>query len=349
MIDDSFDVNSELYFNEKLNLWLNNISANDVKQVLRDCFGIPLSDVHNECRIWQWDSYDVNFREYGRFDQKIDFGKVLCVILELKVSTEATVGQIDKYLSYIGAAGYKSGYVILMTRNELASQKLGYGELLKKNSNLLFVTWGQFESHLNSIANKLEAPKKHTENFLYLLSFLTDIQKRSERLIDQASPPPFEIQKWIGHLTLLPEPKRKGHFLAWNNREVFWEELIERLIKHTQYQSFSAFRFDFYEYLMRWAFHEKNIYLDIYEDKNYEYLYNYFIQYIYPEKGKLLSAQYSELYYRFLLIRKTEVLATSNHFVFYRLVGKKWYICIVQKNATTSNIKYVKLFNLKFV
>ncbi len=347
-METQIDVNSELYFNEKLNLRLNQLTVPDVKLVLHRCFEIPSQYMNGEAAICPWNKSDSLYSDFGRFDQKIDFGKDFCVIFELKVSTEATVGQIDKYLSYIAATGYKKGYVILMTRNELASQKLGYDELLKKNPNLLFVTWGQFESRLNSIADKIETPKKHTENFLSLISYLTDIQKRSERLIDQPSPPPIEIQKWINSLTQAPEPKKKGRFLVWNNREEFWDELIERLTRHTQVQSFSAFRFDFYEYLMRWAFHEKNIYLDIYEDKNYEYLYNYFIQYIYPEKGKLLSAQYSELYYRFLLIRKDEVFETSRHFVFFKKCGKLWYIYIVEKCISKSDVPYFRLSDLKF-
>jgi hypothetical protein len=345
-----FDVNSELYFNEKLNLWLNNLSSHDVIKVLKDCFSVPLPDINKESCIYQWDSYDSSFREYGRFDQKIDFGIEACVILELKIGTEATIGQLGKYLSYINAAGYKKGWVVLLSRNQSASEKLGYDMLLKKNPNLLFVTWNEFESKLLSLHKNalLISPKKHTENFLELLTFLTDIKKRSERLIDQQSPPHLNIKEFVKSLELAPEPKKKGTFLCWNNREDFWNELLTDITQLTHLKNFCAFRFDLYEFIIRWAFHKKKVYLDIYEDKNYEYYYAYFFSTIYPAKGDLPSADLSELYYRFLLIRETEILTTDKYSIFFQRKGKNWYVYVLGKDTNVGDIPYVKLHQLRF-
>jgi hypothetical protein len=113
--------------------------------------------------------------------------------------------------------------------------------------------------------------------------------------------------------------------------------------------SFCAFRFDFYDYLTRWAFHVKKIYLDIYEDKNYEYLYNYFIKNIYPFKNNLPSAQISELYYRFLLIRREkEVLSTGFHRIFFKKSGKDWYIYALANGYSAREIPYLHCYELKF-
>ncbi len=345
-----FDVNSELYFNEKLNLWLNTLSTEDMKKVLRDCFDLPLPDINKECRIYKWDSYDANFREYGRFDQKIDFGNEACVILELKIKTEATLGQLNKYLSYIKAAGYRSGWVVLLSRNERASEKLGYDELMRNNTNLLFTTWNSLESKLLGLHknNHLESPKKHTENFLELLTFLTDIKKRSERLIDQQSPPPLNVKEFVKSLEPAAEPKKKGAFLCWNNREDFWNELLTEITARTQLKNFCAFRFDLYEFIIRWAFHKKNIYLDIYEDKNYEYYYSYFFSTIYPAKANLPSADLSDLYYRYLLIRETELLTTDKYRLFFQRKGKNWYVYVLGKDTNVGEIPYVKLHQLRF-
>jgi hypothetical protein len=349
-MNEQFDVNSEKYFNEKLNLWLKNLSSHDVIKVLRDCFGIPLPGINEECRIYQWDSYDANLREYGRFDQKIDFSEEVCVILELKIGTEATIGQLDKYLSYIRAAGYKKGWVVLLSRNQSASEKLGYDVLLRKNPNLLFVTWNEFESKLLSLHNNalLISPKKHTENFLELLTFLTDIKKRSERLIDQQSPPPLNVKEFVKSLEPAAEPKKKGAFLCWNNREDFWNELLTDITARSQLKNFCAFRFDLYEFIIRWAFHKKKIYLDIYEDKNYDYYYSYFFSTIYPAKANLPSADLSDLYYRFLLIRETELLTTDKYRIFFQRKGKNWYVYVLEKNTNVGDIPYIKLHQFSF-
>lgn len=347
---EQFDVNSELYFNEKPNLWLNNLSTHDVKKVLKDCFGIPLPDINKECRIYQWDSYDSSFKEYGRFDQKIDFGIEACVILELKIGTEATIGQLDKYLSYVKAAGYKKGWVALLSRNQSASEKLGYDMLLRKNPNLFFVTWNEFESKLLLLYKNalLKSPKKHTENFLELLTFLTDIKKRSERLIDQQGPPHLNIKELVSSLLPAAEPKKKGTFLCWNNREDFWNELLTDITRFTQLKNFCAFRFDLYEFIIRWAFHKKKVYLDIYEDKNYEYYYSYFFSTIYPAKDDLPSADLSELYYRFLLIRETEILITDKYRIFFQRKGKNWYVYVLGRDSNVGDVPYIKLHQLRF-
>lgn len=348
--DDDIEVNSELYFNEKLNYWLNRLTSSDVKLILQQCFGLPISSIKVDPTICSWDQIDPSYGPSARFDQKIDFAKELCVIIELKICTEATVGQLKKYLTYLKEMGYKQGYVILLSRNELASEKLGYDLLKQDHSNLLFATWKQFESKLTELFKNelLESTKQSTEHFLYLLSFLTDIKKRSERLIIQPAPAPMNPAEYIESLESAPPSKKKGAFLVWQNRDQFWNDLLGYLTKHSGLSSFSAFRFDFYEYLVRWAFHEKHVYLDIYEDKNYEYIYNYFITNIYPHKGKLPSALISELYYRFLLLRKNEVLTTQYHRVFFRQVGKLWYIYVIEKDFKGSNIPYLRCHELNF-
>src|SRR5881296_3365651 len=106
LADPTFDVNSELYFNEKLNVWLNGLMTSDFRVVLEKCFEVPVHFPQSRPTVYGWDSSDPARPEFGRFDQRIDFGKQFCVILELKISTEAAVGQLQKYLDYIVAAGY---------------------------------------------------------------------------------------------------------------------------------------------------------------------------------------------------------------------------------------------------
>ncbi|MGH2566838.1 MAG: hypothetical protein ACRDGA_00740 [Bacteroidota bacterium] len=349
-INENIEVNSEIYFNEKLNYWLNRLTPSDVRLILKKCFQVNTDTVRTDPTICPWDQVDPSYGQSARFDQKIDFGKEFCVILELKVSTEASVGQLEKYLVYLTEMSFKQGYVVLLSRNELAGQKLGYDKLRREHSNLLFVTWNQFESELTQLfkAGLLQSPKQATEHFLYLLSFLTDIRKRSERLIIQPEPTPFDL---IGHMRgLVPAapPKKRGSFLVWQDREHFWNDLLSYLSTHSGFSSFTAFRFDFYEYLVRWAFHIKRVYLDIYEDKNYEYIYNYFITNIYPHKDKLPSALISELYYRFLLVREEEVLSVGSHRVFFRRVGKLWYIYIIDKSFKGTKIPYLRCNQLTF-
>jgi hypothetical protein len=352
MINESeiIEVNSELYFNEKLNHWLNKLTPNDIRLILKKCFQISTDSVGTSPTICPWDEVDPSYGKSARFDQKIDFAKELCVIFELKVSTEASVGQLEKYLVYLKEVGFKKGFVILLSRNELAARKLGYDQLQRDHSNLMFVTWNQFESQLAKIFKDglLQSPKLPTEHFLYLLSFLTDIRKRSERLIIQPVPSPLNSVAHIQSLKTAPPPKKKGAFLVWQDREQFWNELLDFACKHSGLSTFCAFRFDFYEYLVRWAFHVKRVYLDIYEDKNYEYIYNYFITNIYPHKDKLPSALISELYYRFLLVREDEVLLTRSHKVFFRRDGKLWYVYIIEKDFKGTNVPYLRCNELKF-
>jgi len=344
------EVNSEIYFNEKLNLWLNKLTANDIRLILKQCFQVSTESVKANPTICPWDEIDPSYGRSARFDQKIDFGKEFSVIFELKVSMEASVGQLKKYLVYLDEQKFKQGYVVLLSRNELASEKLGYDQLQRDHPNLMFVTWKQFESGLAKLfkAGLLESPKQPTEHFLYLVSFLTDISRRSERLIIQPEPSPINLVEYLKSLVTAPPPKKKGAFLVWQSREQFWNELLGYATKHSGLPSFCAFRFDFYEYLVRWAFHIKRIYLDIYEDKNYEYIYNYFITNIYPYKDKLPSALISELYYRFLLIREGEVLSTQFHQAFFRRVGKLWYVYVKEKNFKGTVVPYLRFNELKF-
>jgi hypothetical protein len=348
---DLIDVNSELYFNEKLNFWLNGLAPTDVNTVLAHCFGIPTDSLRSSVTVHPWDQADPTYHRSARFDQRIDFGQDLCVVFELKVGTEASVGQLKKYLVYIGDKKYKLGYVILLSRDELASEKLGYDLLKSEYPNLSFVTWREFETKLRDLVegDKLKSSKAHTEHFLFLISFLTDIKKRSERLIIQPAPPELDVVAHLSGLTPTPPPKKKGHFLVWQNRDEFWNDLIAAITEHSGLESFSCFRFDFYEYLVRWAFHRKGVYLDIYEDKNYEYVYNYFITNIYPHKEHLPGALISDLYYRFLLIREDEVLSTASHSVFFRRVGKLWYIYVIDRKSTSIAIPYLRCHQLAFI
>jgi hypothetical protein len=344
MQEEYFDVNSELYFNEKLNIWLNGLREKDIRLVLEKCFSIPVTDVSGNVYIHPMDSRDSAYIRAIRFDQKIDFSNTLCVIFELKVRTEATPGQLRKYLEYIRDRGYETGYVILLSRNKLAHSKPGYDTLINEYPNLKFTTWDDFEEKLKDLlkTGMLLSPKNHTEKFLSLLEFLTDIEKRSERLIIKPAPPELNIRDHIKSLIPAPNPKMKGKFLVWENREKFWSEFINQTTKQTGRRSFCAFRFDLYEYLIRWAFHVKNVYLDIYEDKNYEYYYNYFIKNIYPQKDELQSAQLSDMYYRFLLIREKEVLRVGMHSVFFKRVGKDWYVYIVHDADQDAQTPYVQ-------
>lgn len=350
MHDEYIDVNSERYFNEKLNVWLNGLRGTDVHNVLEHCFAIPMDGVKGIPYIFPMDSSDSGYNRAIRFDQKIDFGRELCVILELKVGTEATPGQLRNYLEYIQQSGYHQGYVILLSRNKLAHTKTGYNELIKKFQNLKFHTWGEFEETIRDLLvdGRLQSPKKHTELFLSLLEFLTDIEKRSERLIIKPPPPMLNVSSYINNLESAPSPKKKGTFLVWHNREQFWKELINQVVDHTGSRSFCSFRFDLYEYLIRWAFHKKNVYLDIYEDKNYEYYYNYFIKYIYPHKDELPSAQLADMYYRFLLIRESEILHVDDHSVFFKRVGKDWYVYIVHDKDPNDDIRYIRFSEFQF-
>lgn len=350
MQDEYIDVNSELYFNEKLNVWLNGLTGNDIQNVLKHCFSISTDGIKEIQNVYPMDSRDPSYHRAIRFDQKIDFGKELCIIFELKVGTEATPGQLRNYLEYIPETGYKNGYVILLSRNKLAYTKTGYDVLIEEYPNLKFNTWDEFEEKLKELGNsrRLQSPKKHTESLLSLLEFLTDIEKRSQRLIIKPPPPELNISGYINKLVPARSPQRKGSFLVWDNRETFWDELIAQITKHTGYQSICAFRFDLYEYLIRLAFHKKNVYLDIYEDKNYEYYYNYFIKNIYPHKEDLPSAQLADLYYRFLLIRESEVLRVAEHSIFFRRVGKDWYVYIIHNGDQDSEIPYVHFNQYKF-
>lgn len=166
--------------------------------------------------------------------------------------------------------------------------------------------------------------------------------------IVQPAPPEFSASEYISSLHLAQPPKKKDDFLCWKNRDGFWNELISDVCKHSGLTSFSSFRFDFYEYLIRWAFHEKHLYLDIYEDKNYEYYYNYFITNIYPNNKDLLSAQLSDLYYRYLLIRKDEVLVLPPHKIFFKQIGKLWYIYVVSTNNPVDKVPYLSCYKMKF-
>lgn len=347
---EAVEVNSEIYFNEKLNYWLNRLSSPDIRLILQECFNVRIDAINANPTVCPWDSVDPSYGKLARFDQKIDFGKDLSVILELKVSTEASVGQLQKYLLYLKEVGFKHGYVILLSRNELAAQKLGYAELQDQHPNLLFVTWKQFETQLTRLFKNgsLQSPKQPTEHFLYLLSFLTDVRKRSERLIIQPEPSAIDTNEYIKSLVPAPTPKRDGPFLVWDNRDHFWNDLLKHLTTHSKLSSFSAFRFDFYEYLVRWAFHIKHVYLDIYQDKNYEYIYNYFISNIYPHRDGLPSALIAELYYRFLLVREDEVLSTHSHHVFFRRVGKLWYAYIIDKKHREPIVPYLRCNELNF-
>jgi len=344
------NVNSELYFNEKLNVWLNELKESDVTLILRECFSIPLPDVQSKVHIYPMDSGDPAYNRSIRFDQKIDFGKELCIIFELKVGTEATPGQLRNYLEYIQNSGYNTGYVILLSRNKLAHTKPGYDILIDGFPNLKFTTWSEFEEKLIKLLKNdlLVSPKERTKTFLSLLQFLTDIEKRSERLIVKPSPPELNVRDHIENLIPAPSPKRKGKFLVWDNREMFWSELIDQITRHSGHRSFSAFRFDLYEYLIRWAFHHKNVFLDIYEDKNYEYYYKYFINHIYPEKDDLPSAQLADMYYRFLLIRENEVLQIGKYSIFFRRVRKNWYVYIVHDDDRDSKIPYIQCSDYQF-
>ena len=330
---DLIEVNSELYFNEKFNLWLNKLTSSDVRLILDKCFHVSTDSIKANPFVCPWDEIDPFYGKSARFDQKIDFGKELCVIFELKVSTEATIGQLNKYLVYLTEAGFKQGYVFLLSRNEFSAQKLGYDQLITKHSNLFFVTWNQFESKLTQVFKDdlLESSKQATELFLYLLSFLTDIRKRSERLIIQPEPPPINLFQHMRTLRTAPLPKKRDSHLIWPSRESFWNDLIDFANKHSGQPSFCAFRFDFYEYMIRWAFHVKGVCMDIYEDKNYEYYYNYFIKFIYPNKNKVDNTTTAEIYYRFLLVREDELLSTRSHQIFFRRVGKIWYILRYQE------------------
>lgn len=346
-----FDVNSEAYFNEKLYEWLCRLTRADLRTVLRGCFSIPTDGMTGSHSIHPWDAYDSTLTEFGRFDIKLDFGKSLCVILELKVGTEATVGQLNKYLDYIPTAGYRSGYVVLLSRNPDAVSKLGYDALIEEYPNLLFVTWQSFEQGLKRLLQEkqLETPKVATENLIELISFLTDLRKRSERLIDQPSPLPMDFNRFLSHLVPAPRPKKKDVVLGWQSRLQFWNEVLDTICTQIGHDSFCVFRFDLYEWMMRWAFHCKKVVFDIYEDKNYEYLYNHFFSTIYPNSKGLPKVQYADLYYRILLIRDDkEFLETNRHRIFFRTSGKKVYFYAVAKPFAGGEVPYIQLFNYHF-
>jgi hypothetical protein len=350
MQDEYIDVNSELYFNEKLNVWLNELKEQDIKLVLEKCFSIPATNIAFRPNTYPMDSGDHAYSRAIRFDQKVDFGNELCVIFELKIGTEATPGQLRNYLEYIQERGYRKGYVILLSRNKLAREKSGYDTVIETYPNLIFTTWGEFESKLSALFNggKLGSPKKTTETFLALLSYITDIRKRSERLNIKSAPPALNAGEYIKKLEPAAQPRSKGPFLGWTNREHFWNELTDQIHEHTGKRSICTFRFDLYEYLIRWAFHKKQVYLDIYEDKNYEYYYNYFIEHIFPQKANLPAAQLSELYYRFLLIRKDEVLHVDDRSIFLTRVGRDWYGYVIHDKDHNIEIPYLRLSDYNF-
>ena len=350
MNDTSINVNSELYFNEKLDLWLNNLTKDDVKKVIDKCLNINLSQINSPATIHTWDSVDPRLGKNSRFDQRISFGDDYCLIFELKVKTEATVGQLQKYLDYVRMF-YKNGIVVLLSREKNANKKTGYDELIKRYNNLHFLTWEEFHVSINNLyeSDAFESSKKNTEEFLYLLTLLTDIEQRSKKLVIQTAPPAIHVYEYISALKKVGR-RSKDNYLFWPDRIAFWDELIEDICSHSHINSFVSFRFDFYEYIWRWLFHKKDIYVDIYTDKNYEYYYNYFINNVYPKRaGKTITTSF-EIYNRFLLIRKDEVLETSKHYVFFRQVGKLWYIYIILKGDVSKNsVQYLNCFDLSFL
>jgi hypothetical protein len=351
MAMDSFDVNSEAYFNEKLHLWLTELSDSDLRRILEKWLSIPLSGVMESARIRPWDSSDPAFTSFGRFDQKIDFGKFLCVILELKVGTEATIGQLRKYLEYINTAGYRRGYVVLLSRNTLAQQKLGYGVLKQEYPGLLFVTWESLEKILKSmaLAKELDLSQSKLDNFIELLTFLTDQHKRSERLLDQPSPWEEDLSRILSALKPAATPKKKDSLLVWTSRSQFWNEVLDVAVAQLKTDSWCAFRFDLYDWMIRWAFAQKRVFLDIYEDKNYEYYYHAFFSEVYPGSKGLPSAQLSDMYYRLLLIRDdNEYLKTKNHRIFFHAQGKRVYFFALADSWKGEAVPYVQLFNHRF-
>jgi hypothetical protein len=351
MSTDSFDVNSEAYFNEKLHLWLKELSVADLHQVLNKCLSIPTDGVAEQPEIFPWDCSDPSFTSFGRFDQKIYFGRTLCVILELKVGTEATIGQLKKYLDYVNAAGYRMGYVVLLSRNALAEEKLGYDTLKKEHPGLLFVTWKALEDSVKSLtaAKQLGMSQSHIDNFVELLSFLTDQHKRSERLLDQPAPAREDVARILGTLQAAAPPKKKDPILVWNGRTEFWDEVLEVASGQLKADSWCAFRFDLYDWMIRWAFKQKRVFLDIYEDKNYEYYYHAFFSKVYPGGKGLPSAQLSDLYYRMLLIRDDkEFLKTKRHRIFFHRQGKRAYFYAISDTWDGKEIPYRQMFTYRF-
>ncbi len=346
-----FDANSELYFNEKLNLWLKTISTKDIRLILEECLGVDTKSYQFPASIYQWDCSDPQLSGYGRFDQKLDFGKELCIILELKVNTGTRFGQIKNYLDYIPAAGYKKGFVVVISRNKAEAEKVGLTNLIKDYPNLSFVTWNTFENALKAIIakNTFESPKLHTQNFLELLEFLTDVNKRSDKLIDILPPRPINVESILNQLQPAAPPKKKDTVLIWRNRIDFWEEVIDRIELQTGYSSFCAFRFDLYEWMIRWALFEKKVFIDIYEDKNYEYYYKNFFEIVYPNRKGCPTVQLSDLYYRLLLIRDNkEYLDLSRHRIFFFKNGVKVYFYAISKNVNSNTVPFLKLYQYGF-
>jgi len=350
IIDKDFDVNSEKYFNEKLNYWLNQLTPRDINLIMIECFGITKIPSKHVPTIHPWDRIDSSYGRSARFDQKIDYEKDLCIIFELKLNTEATIGQLKKYLEYIQNKRYTDGCVILLSRNELAYTKVGYDRLISTYPNLKFTTWKTFEDRLNFLIKRkvFESSLSETEDFIHLLSFLTDQKKRSERLLIQQPPPSINIVEHLKQLILARPPKRKGAYLDFRRREDFWDQIISDIVKGAFHKSFCTFRFDFYEYMIRWFYHKKRVYLDIYEDKNYEYYYNYFITTIYPNRKGLQATDTLDIYERYLLIRKDEVLITDKYQIFYRKNGKLWYLYVIDKTERSNMISYIKCYDLSF-
>jgi hypothetical protein len=351
MTTDRFDVNCEAYFNEKLHKWLQELSVPDLHTVLNLCFSVPTVGPTELPTIFPWNRSDPSLPSFGRFDQRIDFGKSLCVILELKVGTEATIGQLKKYLEYINAASYREGYVVLLSRNALAEEKLGYDMLKREHRGLLFVTWESLENSLKSlaVARRLGMSQSQLDSFIALLSFLTDKHKRSARLLDQPAPKLEDIAQLLGKLTPAAPPKKKDSILIWNSRLAFWNEVVETVSSQLGEKSWCAFRFDLYDWIIRWAHKEKKVFLDIYEDKNYEYYYHSFFTEVYPASKGLPSAQLSDLYYRILLIRDDrEYLKTRNHRIFFHKQGKLVFFYAISDQWDGGAIPYEQLFTHRF-
>ncbi len=278
----------------------------------------------------------------GEIDEFISFGKNLGIAIELKTGWKTSPGQLKQYFEF-ASSNFSSPFLILITRNT-SDTKNRWLEPLFHHKFWVHVTWSSLYQYVQS--RKPAISTIEAEALCRCLEQTGLIEEKKIRPNDfglnKNLPPFLDIDRqW---LSIVPIPKNVA-LGCWKSGQEFWDESIGSIFAQTEKRNFYCYRWDFYHYLWRWAFHEKEVFFDMRKDNKWEYYQDYYEAVMERNMSSVQNVKMSTWYKSYLQIGENQMIELSDFFVgVVKVEGKDCYFVLSKSVSKSVRLEYVKLW-----
>ncbi len=292
---------TEVALNRKFDNFLNALNPQEMYSLLTEWIGLPKEMLGMDLRAPMIRSFLAI--PNGTIDEFLSFGNDIGIAIELKDKWKTSPGQLQQYFNY-AAAHYKKPSLLFLTQSPDDILHRWIAPLFK-NHHWYHRTWASLLNFLNS--NQTLQRNRGSQAFSFYVTSLglnMEIQRPVRDYGLNVSLPASVTIELNGMLqTNLPS---NGPLGCWDTGTKFWEDVLQSIRTQHGTLNFFSYRFDFYHYMFRWAFHERGIFFDMRKDNKWEYYCDYFKAHIETTLSSAERVTMSTWYGKYLKIPKNQ-------------------------------------------